>query len=437
MLKYLLLGFVLILLICLIYWVIRNTDAVRRKDSEAFLQESVGIFDDGARRALDRLTQINAPRARDYFRRGEIVQHNILEGNIGGRADEPRAARTRRRAAVGNIVRDYTDALLDLRNHPPANDAIGAEFMINTMEGFGALQAEDAVVAEMLAGFAGAFNAAAPVVRQDTVKTRVAAAVATTETRAGAVNKTFDDATKYTSDGQNVHDGKVNADLKETFRRIKMTAGPDFDAAASIAEAREYIRKDYQHDDLNKANVKNAISGLNKAAEGGYISTFGDNEDKIFAYTWDRCKHPRNRENRSLMKDAVITSLADGTEKGTQVCINGRCGRILNSLVTLDFDREVSTGSLTMEAYRNQIFQETKTIINQEIDRAQASNDPILKAVGDAYETGDDSGDAAADEKFKSELKSEIDRNLGNYTAKLSNSELSNIRQECYAYATL
>jgi hypothetical protein len=95
---------------------------------------------------------------------------------------------------------------------------------------------------------------------------------------------------------------------------------------------------------------------LNKMSEGDMIGTFGENEDRILAYTWERCNHPRNRENAELMREAIANALSDGIENDTQVCINGRCGRVLNSLVTLDYDNEVANGVMSFEAYKNQIF---------------------------------------------------------------------------------
>jgi len=136
------------------------------------------------------------------------------------------------------------------------------------------------------------------------------------------------------------------------------------------------------------------------------------------------------------MREAIVNALADSIEGGNQVCINGRCARVLNSLVTLDYDENVGA-AMTFEAYKNQIFQETKEIINQELDRALASTNDKLRAVGEAYEGSDVEVDSTVEEQFKQEIKQEIDRNMEKYEDKLTPAEIDNLKQECYVYATL
>jgi hypothetical protein len=197
----------------------------------------------------------------------------------------------------------------------------------------------------------------------------------------------------------------VNADLRDILRRLKDTAPFDFDPARSIAEARDFIVDTYQHDNNNHNKIVDAIAGLDKAAECNLISTFNETEDRIFAYVWERCSYPKNASNRLLMREAVINSLADGTENGSQVCINGRCARMLNSLVTLDYDSAVAGSALTMEAIRNQIFQEMKTIVNNAIIDAKNSSDELMRVVGESYETGEGNPDPIVEDVFKNGMK--------------------------------
>jgi hypothetical protein len=227
----------------------------------------------------------------------------------------------------------------------------------------------------------------------------------------------------------------VNNDLRETLRRFKGTAS-NTDAALAVSEAREFIYREC--DDLPEHKIKAALEVLDKVKEGGYISTFNEREDDIFAYTWARCSHPRNHGKEKLMREAVVNSLADGIENGNQVCINGRCGRVLNSFATIDFDKEISeTGVMTFEAYKNQIFQETKTIIGDEINRAKASEDEKLREVGESYEDVSIKPDPVVEEQFKCEIKREIDNNIAKYENKLNEKEIDNIKQECYVYAVI
>jgi hypothetical protein len=265
------------------------------------------------------------------------------------------------------------------------------------------------------------------------VDDRVVNAKTATNSRVDAANMAFNDATTYTNNPQNVHDSKVNSDLRDVLAKMKATAR-GMNIQTSLDEIHNWINN--SDDPLIMERHDDAIKGLNKAREAAYITTYNEHEDAILAYTWERCKHPRNASNSDLMKDAVVTSLIDGVENNHQVCINGRCARILNSLATLDFDDNVANGALTLEAYRNQIFQEVKEIVNREIDTAKESSDEEIRAVGEAYETGDEL-DNDAERRFKNNMKSEIDFNLSKYDDKLGNDDLEKIKQECYAYATI
>ena len=79
MFDFLLFAFVLIVIICLIYWVFyKNSDRSKRADAEHYLTESAGVFDDAARHALGRLTQIRDPQAVENFK--QDLAPNIDQG---------------------------------------------------------------------------------------------------------------------------------------------------------------------------------------------------------------------------------------------------------------------------------------------------------------------------------------------------------------------
>lgn len=440
MFKYLVLAILVVGLLSLIYWASFG-DRSRRKKSENLLNTSAGTFDESARAALTELTRIGDPNADDYFRRGNIFQYNILEGNMRGGRGENRNDRRDRHLAVGHIVRDYTDALVGMRGRLGAvgeDRDLNPDFMVHRIEDLNwnlrPFANEDMEIQQMLMGFNDTVTTHAPAVRREIIHERRNRAIAAANTRTEAIDNYFDAATQFTNDAQNVHDSKVNNDLRDTLRRIK---NDNINPRDAIDEAREYIESEYGRDPMNRAKVANALRILDKISEGENIGTFNEREDNIFAYTWSRCAHPRNRDNSELMREAVINSLADGIENGNQVCINGRTGRVLNSLVMLDYDTNVASGVMTFEAYKNQIFQETKTIIGQEIERARNSNDAKLRAVGEAYDGDEVEIDETVDIKFKNEIKQEIDRNFEKYDTKLNETEINNLKQECYVYATI
>jgi hypothetical protein len=132
------------------------------------------------------------------------------------------------------------------------------------------------------------------------------------------------------------------------------------------------------------------------------------------------------------MKSAIIDALADSVENDNVVCINGRTGRVLNSLTLLDYDEGLS-GAKTWEAYKNQIYEESKAIIQSEIQKAKESPIDLLRNVGDYYEGGNCDIDPAMEKEFIELVKKEIDLNIDTYSDKLTEKERSQLKIECHA----
>jgi hypothetical protein len=436
MFNYIALAVVIIILIIVIYRVfIGNSDKSKRGRAETFYQNSSGTFDENARRALVELTQIDNPQPQDRFRRANIIEYNILEGNTQQRANEGENGRRTRINAIGNITRDYVDTLRGLRGHVrDIHDTdFNPGFMINRIENFGdrAMWETDDDLLILFQGLNTTLANEAPAVRREIIEDRKERAINNAENMEEAIDNYFEDAVKYTSDAQNVHDSKVNEDLRRTLRKLRSSTGR-VNASSSINQARDYIRNVYALDPANIHKVTNALAVLNTIEKGERITTFDDNEDNIFAYTWERCNHPNNADNEENLKEAVINALADSIERGTQVCINGRTSRVLNSLASLDFDEEVGN-AMTYEAYKNQIFTESQEIIKQEIRRAKESDMALLRAVGESYEGRNVNVDPDVEEKFKEEVKMELSRNVERYADRLTDKEINQLKEECYA----
>jgi hypothetical protein len=439
MFTYILFALIIILLICVIYWAMQTQrDKARRALAEDCIQASSGTYDKAARVALHSLTEIANPRAPDYFRRGNIIRYNILGGDVDG---DNRA----HRAAITNVMRDYTDTLLNVGGEP------GAGYMIDQIVDFDRILGDaegvnDALLAHMLfdlQDFHTVVAQTAPAARREIAEERIARTTATAPTRAAAIAEALDDATQFTSNAQNVHDSKINGDLRATLARLKADAG-GFPPSPkrSIQEASHYIDNEYAADspDVTERRER-AQRVLNKVKEGGRIDTFGDTEDNIFAHVWDRTKDTRNRTRATLMREAVDNALADSVEKGNEVCINGRCAHLLNSLVTLDHDPAMGA-AMTFEAYKNQIYQETKQIVADELSRARTGDSPALRDAAAIFEAGDMPDPAnkdvvAADQQFRAEVKAAISSNIDTYSEKLSPAERTVLKDECHVYATV
>ncbi len=440
MFEYVVIGLLVVIVICLVYWIcIRKTDAQLREDYNAALNKSAGVLDAGARAALYALADIRNPTPMDRFTRGRTIYHHVAGGDLAGgtftRAERQRLATEINEAMEAALAGE--DGFGDERNGARVNGAAlrPTTHMLTNMDmiRMGILVAgeigDDAILRQIARDLGNNLNTRGAEARRANTEDIAANAAATTNTRAEAVEKAFNDATVYTDDRQNVHDTAVNADLREIIRRIDSAVVPD----AAIAEARAYLADTYPHAGRRAA----AIRGLDTAAKGGTVSALGASEDRIFALVWDRAKHPLNEDNAADMREAAINSLADGIENGAQVCVNGRTSRMLASMTMLDYDDVVANGVLTLEAYRNTIFQQTKDIVDAAIDRAKESPDAAMRAVGAAYESGELPGDDPATVTFNANMRRDIDDHITTFTDKMAPDELERVREECYVYASL
>lgn len=405
----------IIVAVLILVWAVGSDDR-RRRTASCALDNSIGVYDAPAVEALEAINQIDNPTIGDHFTRAGILHYNLLEGNL----NRPRGHQ------VARLIAQDMAATLTGLGRGEVDEELQTEYMIAQMEGFGH------ELAAANHDFAPVFNnmvgTAAPAIRRETVEQRRGKARAGAKTLTGAAELAIDDATKYTNDRQNVHDSHVNRDLRSIFKKMRSTRHDD-PAADPLDDVEKFIRGKYAQEYPEKS--VRAARILDIARTGEHIGTFNDTENEILATVWERCKHPRNRKNRDLMFEAVANSLADSLEDGKPVCINGRTGRVLNSLATLDFDSSVSDGAMTLEAYRNQIFQESKEIITREIARASRSADPAVVAGALAYDRGDD----APIEPFTAVLKQELHTHVDSYSDKLSDAERENIKSEVTVYA--
>src|SRR3972149_2849747 len=122
-------------------------------------------------------------------------------------------------------------------------------------------------------------------------------------------------------------------------------------------------------------------------------------------YVWERTKIHENEKKSRLMKEAVIDALVDCNEATGLVCMNGRCGRLIESLTLLDYDKDIGK-TQTNEMIRNQVFDEVKKMIDSEINSAKISADPVLQQVGKYYAAEIDTpGD---DTEFKKNIELKV-----------------------------
>jgi len=356
--------FVLVVAVIVIVWYFAKGKSRR---AHRLINESSGTFDDKAQKSLRLFDSIARPTAQDYFQRANIVRYNIMQ-------NEPMPP-----AAHARVHDDYINAV-------------------------NLLSSDDNV--DFIAAQVTSFGMNPPML--NAVK---AAAVRKKAKSARKFGDGLTAAIQYTNDAQNVHDTKVSKYLRETFRKINAKR-PSWDICR--AEIISLVPPE---------RIERVERVLNTIDLNNYISTIGAYEIDVVCAVWGRAAL---NATCNQIKQAVIDALVDCVENNNVVCINGRVGRIINSLALLDFDPSISQhGAMTLEAYRNQIFHETKVIVDGAID---AANEPVRKYY---LENGPETQDI---KPFREDLRKRIDKNLEKYDDKLTPVEIDTVRAECYIY---
>jgi hypothetical protein len=398
----------LVIVLLLILYMRKPTDT--RGRIKILLEESSGVFDEPAKEALAMIDNLAERRAEDHFSHARILHHNILEG-------EPRRnTGLARQAAIS-----YANTVINMTGEENTNYMLGRieDYQLGMQE----LQDNDIAMAILN----DAMVTRGPTLRHKNAKIRREKALESANTRTDAIVNYLEESKTYTVDPQNVHDSVVNGDLRYTLGRIKSNVNTN----VSLEEIRAYIDKNYPESKAAKAHKV-----IDKMAQGGSVYAYGETEDNVLAYTWNRCKDERNKNNSKDMFNAVVDSLVDSVENNNIVCANGRCARVLGSLVTLDYDPTVGK-TATLEAYRNQIFQETKDLITTELTAAKQSTDDSLKQIAMAYDGEIEYENTQAESTLKSLIQTAIDNNIESYKDTIAPGELQKIKEDCYVYATI
>jgi len=401
--KLLVLAIVIILLILIIYKIIFNKRISAKERIRKLLNKSA-IFDNNAKEAMTILKNTKKLTPEEYIRTADIIRFNINDDKPGPHMIE-----------VTNL---YLNGLNGLNHQnenveePEQNEyrpTFILDHIFNTINIF---------ANEYEKQMAEAIERSLIQQRMDDSKEK---------TKIESINKFLDSSIVYTNDPQNVHDSNVNNDLKIILEKIKIPVSDEL-MNKSIEEARAHVVNNKSDKIINVNKV------LDKIEEDLDIYTFNDSEKRIFTYVWNRSNDERNDKN--TIRDAIINSLDDCIENNLLVCINGRCGRIINSLATIDYDSTIS-GAMTYESYKNQIYNEVKNIIDAKLIEYKNGNS-LMKTIASVYEGSDEPDTTEYKltlDKFKKDIKEEIDILLLSYKDKIPYNKLDKIKQNCYIYA--
>ncbi len=436
-----------VITIIVILFLIRPNDDYKRKQASKLLAESNGEFDDKAQKALKYMEKISTPEPIDDYVVGSIIADNILGGNINPKSPATKLATKK----YVNVLRHINDLPArrqqqerpnnnnlptpNLTDHIPAltqfETDLDAIFMVDRIANFGA-RVGNQVMLETATTIGANLNQQAIDQRLATVKVLPI----TIEKRA----ETFlQSGVHYTNDRQNVHDSSVSNDLRDTYNWLKaaaqnMTNKPTNEQ--TISEIQQYSANLLKNKEISQQKFDNINKILARAASNEYISTFDAREADILSSVWSRTKNQEKEEDNSTIKNAIIDSIADAVENDMPVCINGRCGRYLTSLATIDSNPELGIVK-TKEAYHHEILNNANTILKERIDQALNSEDPSLSAVGKSYKNGTDGSELpeADIQNFVNSVKHDYNSMVSEYltAGKISQSDADNYTKEIHA----
>lgn len=416
--------FLIILVIGLLYYV--NYDEIKRSKYKWRWQHSVGTMDGNAAHVLEQINTIRRPTIEDNYIAGNIIAYNMLDGRI------------RNNPEVGmNAIARYETALRQARELPIDRDrGLPLDFIIDDIANFTVINLEDllqddADTVEMYVNELINILNDIPAVRQHTIENKVSETMREAKNAKEYSAKYLDKSIQHTSKTQNVHDSAVVKDLNLSLNIIRESASPR-DWQEVLCEVRDYSRGLAENGEISEKKCEAIARVLDHIAENTLISSYGVTEGNILKYVWDRADHPKNRQNRTKIREAIIDEIANSVEDGEVMCPGGRSARLLGSLVTLDFDPNVGA-ACTFEDYKNEIFERCRKLIDAKIESAKKSNNPELRKVAMSYEdpTMEIPDDLSA--AFKDNIKEGIDAIIAEYSGKMRAQQAEELKRDCYA----
>ena len=266
--------------------------------------------------------------------------------------------------------------------------------------------------------------------RPSKVQASIEAAKQSSESKVDTFSTYVDLNTSNTNDSQNVHDSAVNEQLRKTFKRLTETT-----PKAAVERAKQDVKsiQDHISAKLSGADRAKGMKSLSHLLEGTYNNTMNTSEKDILDLVWARSLLPENAANREVIRDAVADSLKDmaGTGGGL-VCSNGRCARLLESLVLTDHDDSIVKGVMTAEQIRNEAMKQSNDILHATIEEFSGSAGSPLESVAKSYIDPSIVTSEGEEAKFKKIVTDRVDAVLkAQYASRLSPRDYSNMREHC------
>jgi len=385
-----------------------------RNSAKAAFSSSNGTFDDQAEKALDSLERLQCPTPKDHYLAARIIDLNGHDGKINNVR------------VLNDVVGRY---MYNLKPYTESQRIIEKDpldwFELDQIENFMERHMDIMKANPEHNNFIEAVLQARP---KKVLKT-VESAKETSDNKKEAFELYAQTNITHTSDPQNVHDSAVNEQLRNSWKFLKKTTPPLLDKKLVFPEIRAYIENSIE----DPQRRKRALKSLDVLQDGKYNSTIGTTEDDITTTVWTRSKLPKNKENLEKIRDAVVNSLSEMSEDGhSVVCSNGRCARLLESLLFTDDDANGTSGAMTTEQLRNEALKLSNDILQKTIQEFSKSNDQRMRSVAESYREPTVVTDIQSENAFKDIVKKEIIESLDNsFKTKLSSRDYTNLLNQC------
>jgi len=229
----------------------------------------------------------------------------------------------------------------------------------------------------------------------------------------------FGNLVQHQNDSQNVHDSNIRKDLTKKLLRIielhvdhvtpaELGVSEDQYTMDKMAQTTHEIKRraaEYfngvilrEEDPEKSASIRvetdlklKKIDIVLEKVKNGFTLVMSNGiiyrEDYILNQVWDRINCEDNRPNREQLQIALIDNLVDCVyktdsqfdvafahivrlitgEQYTAHCINGRCARMITSLVLLDNDEIIATPEKDMAEIANEAYSKAHVTLNAEL----------------------------------------------------------------------
>lgn len=229
--------------------------------------------------------------------------------------------------------------------------------------------------------------------------------------------QSFKHKVKWRSDSQNVHD--LGDDVKAHVKFIFSENSKNKDLQKPFESISEYIRINLEQED--KVACDRVMKLIDK--QKIHMSKIDENEITILENIWKRIHLPVNRSNHDQLKNAFFDNMKDCIENNNVVCSTGRTSKMLSTFSKLDVQVPNLGSFRSKQMMRNEIYKRSSVILQNKLNS-------MTKKLQDIYNKGDDNPEII---KGMNEVRRDINKMTEEYKGKLSDSDVSKLKEECLA----